>query len=316
MLSRVAERLYWMARYVERAENTARLVEVYANLFLDLPRSVDLGWSTLITITGMEDAFNDRFQNADERNVVRYLLADPNHPGSVISSLAAARENLRTTRDVVPSEAFEAINELYLETREKAQQAVNRGGRHAWLDSVICGCQQIAGLLMGTMSHNQGYRFVELGRHLERADMTTRIIDSGVATLLSDEEADSLLTIMLWINVLRSSSGYQMYRQHVRHRVNGRDVARFLLADVEFPRAVSYCAEALERSLRRLPRHDRPLAALARLQRLLEQADERALGEPRAIHEYIDTIQQEISDLHDALAATWFLPPPELAGAA
>ena len=120
MLSRVAERLYWMGRYFERVESTARLVNAYTNQILDLPRGVDPGWRQLVDINGSNEIFETHYQNYDERNTVKFLLADAFNPGSVVSALAMARENVRTTRDVLPTEVWDHANELHLYCRENA----------------------------------------------------------------------------------------------------------------------------------------------------------------------------------------------------
>ena len=114
MLSRSAERLYWLARYLERTENIARLVSVHMNLLMDLPKGVEMGWRQLIMITASEQAFNKSYNSANERNITRFLLADADYQGSLFSSLSAARENIRTSRELLPDEAWEQVNEMYL----------------------------------------------------------------------------------------------------------------------------------------------------------------------------------------------------------
>ncbi|MCC9003169.1 MAG: alpha-E domain-containing protein, partial [Candidatus Competibacter sp.] len=183
MLSRVAQNIYWMARYIERAEDTARIINVNTNLLLDLPRNMTFGWLPLIFIVGAEKQFFEKDPNrlADESTVVKFLISDSDNPGSIISSLASARENLRTTRDTVPQEAWEQINGLYIFARDHVP---TRRGRFEFLRRVIHGAQQINGMLAGSMSRTAAYDFVWLGRFLERADMTTRILDVRSANLL------------------------------------------------------------------------------------------------------------------------------------
>ena len=210
MLSRVAERLYWMGRYLERVESTARLVSAYTNQILDLPKGVDPGWQQLVGINGSNAIFEGHYQNYDERNTVKFLLADEFNPGSIISGLNAARENVRTTRDVLPTEAWDHTNELYLYCREHAANGVLRKHRFTFLKQVVIRCQQITGLLTGTMSHDQPCNFVRLGRNLERGDMTTRIVDSAVTLLMPRIEAPAPYDSLLWVNVLKSLSAFQM----------------------------------------------------------------------------------------------------------
>ena len=173
MLSRVAENLYWMARYIERAEDTARLLSVNSHLMLDLPRHLPLGWAPLIEMTGTLETFNERHSSFDERNVVHFLCADAQNGSSILSALASARENLRTTRDVVPREIWEEVNQLYLNVADHAESGVSPRRRDAFLKNVIRGCQTLTGLIEGTLSHGPARTFIKLGRQLERADMTT-----------------------------------------------------------------------------------------------------------------------------------------------
>jgi len=324
MLSRVAQNIYWMTRYVERAEDTARLINVNTNLLLDLPRTTTFGWLPLIFIVGAESLFfeKDPYRLADETNVVKFLIGDPDHPGSIISSLAAARENLRTTRDTVPQEAWEQINGLYIYARDHLP---SRRGRYEFLRRVIHGAQQIGGLLAGTMSRTAAYDFVRLGHYLERADMTTRILDVRSANLLSharqtqtqtqtpvqtqtlaptQEEQDPFESIQ-WMSVLKSLSAYQMYRQQVRVRVNGPDVLKFLLQDEYFPRAVAFCLRQLEICLRKLPRHEAALAALAALRQTLNAAAVPELAH-EGLHDFIDGVQLGLGELHGQIAAAYF----------
>ncbi len=329
MLSRVAQNIYWMTRYVERAEDTARLINVNANLLLDLPRNTTFGWLPLIFIVGAEQQFFEKDPNrlADEANVVKFLISDRDHPGSILSSLAAARENLRTTRDTVPQEAWEQINGLYIYARDHVP---TRRGRYEFLRRVIRGAQQIGGLLAGAMSRTAAYDFVRLGHYLERADMTTRILDVRSANLLSHatpaqsqtqtqqtqtqiqtqtvtpekEEQDPFESIQ-WMSVLKSLSAYQMYRQQVRVRVSGPDVLKFLLQDEYFPRAVVFCLRQLEICLRKLPRNEASLAALAALRQKLNTAAVPELAR-EGLHDFIDEVQVGFCELHDQIAAAYF----------
>lgn len=306
MLSRVAERLYWTGRLIERAENTARLISVYANLLLDLPRPVRLGWDALLNITGSEELFSSRYQNADERNVVKFLLTDRFNPGSILCSLAQARENTRTTREVVPSEGLEQINDLYWFAKEHTDKGVTRRNRFKLLEAIILHCQQINGLLAGTMSHDSGYRVTRLGRSLERADMTTRILDVGAVNLLErDGEEPGPHQSILWMSVLNSLSAYQSYRQHVRTRVQGEDVLAYLLHDLKFPRSVGHCLHEAEFCLLELPRNEAPLRSIVRLRRRVAECEVSTLV-TLGLHDFIDELQFELGTAHESITATYF----------
>lgn len=312
MLSRVAERVYWMGRYLERAESTARLVSAYSNEVMDRPRHMRPSWQSLADITGASALFGGHYKNYDERNVVKFLLADTFNPGSVLTSVHAARENARTTRELLPTEAWEDMNRLHLYVRENVQSSLARRHRFDFLHTVIFRCQQLSGLLDGTMSHDSAYDFVRLGQSLERADMTTRIVDSAVAMLMPRAGRPTDADNVLWVNVLRSLSALQMYRQHVHPRVEGPDAVRFLLQDRYFPRAVDFNIAVAEACLNALPRSDAPLLRVGRLQRRISEAEPRTM-DLEALHEYIDTLQAGIAAIHEQAAEVWFRSRPEAA---
>jgi uncharacterized alpha-E superfamily protein len=306
MLSRVAESLYWMARYLERTEDIARIINVNANLVLDLPRQIDFGWEPLIAITGGEETFPELYEQMDERSVVKFLVSDRNNPGSIISSLDFARENLRTTRDIVPREAWELLNDLYMHARQRTASGVPKRGRYEFLKDLIGRCQQLTGLLAGTMSRTDAYWFIKAGRYLERADMTTRILDVRSEDLLETRHEDfSAYENIQWMSVLKSLTGYQMYRHHVRVRVRGADVLRYLLKDPLFPRAVAHCLAEVDACTQRLPRNEVPKRAIARIQRRLKKADVATLMHG-ALHGFLDDLQLAIAEVHSGIDATWF----------
>ena len=307
MLSKVAERVYWTARYLERVENTARLVVVYANLLLDLPKSVNLGWYNLVLLNSLEDTFSERYRNQDERNVVKFLLGDATNPMSVVSSLNLVRENVRTTRDVVPAEAWELINELSIFVTENIPNAVNRGQRHEVLEGIIRGCQRINGLLYGTMTHDAAWDFLRLGRNLERADMTTRILDAGSSAILQVQDSENAVNArqIIWGNVLRSVGGDQPYRRKLRCAVQGAEVVRYLLEDHQFPRTIEHCLTAIADSATKLPQA-RPVVGFVKnlRARVFEDVQYDDLGEP--LRQYLNTLQVELGQLHLVIADTWF----------
>jgi uncharacterized alpha-E superfamily protein len=317
MLSRVAQNVYWMARYIERAEDTARLIGVNDILLLDLPRNT-LGWEPLVFISGAEDLFYENYNKPDEVSVIQFLVGDRRNPGSIHSSLSSAREDLRTSRDVVPRDAWEQINDLYIYVRDHLVIGMSRRGRFEFLKRIIHGSQQITGLLAGTMNHAAAYEFVRIGRNLERADMTTRILDVRSANLLiqqtqvqedqsqTQEELNPFENIQ-WMSVLKSLSAYQMYRQQVRLRVRGPDVLKFLLQDPLFPRTVYHCLEEVEDCLSRLPRNLAPLESIAELRERLTTARIPELALNRAsMHTFIDELQMSLGHIHDQLTATYF----------
>jgi len=311
MLSRVAESIYWMARYVERAENTARLVLVNLNVMLDLPRAVRPGWDKLVEIMGSEELFRDLHRRPDERAVTGFLVSERRNPGAMINSLKYARENARTIRDIIPQEAWEQLNSLHQYGQEHAGDALVQKRRFDYLHGIIRGAQTLTGILAGTMTHDAGYAFLKAGRNLERADMTTRIIDvrSAGLTGLRADEALAAYDNLQWMSVLKSLTAYQMYRREMQVRVQRPMVLRFLLQDPRFPRAVRHCLVQAEQCIAQLPRAEVPLKIARQLESALEKAEPEALDQAQ-LHAYIDTLQLGMAEIHEAIAATWFRHEP------
>ena len=306
MLSKVAERMYWLGRYVERAENIARLVNVNASLQLDLPRGVKPPWHGLTDIFDQTEEFLQAPKTADERSVIKFILADKDNASSLLSTVRFARENARTTREILPTEAFELITELHHFANERINDALGRAGRHEYLASIVNQCHQLTGALFGTMSHDLGYAYIRLGRNVERADMTTRILDVTSTQILTKElQLPETYDTALWMSVLRSISAYQMYRQHVTDRVNAEDVVEFLLQDRHFPRSVAHCISELKSCCSELPRNEEPLRALASVARKVADVDVAEVLES-GLRGYIDDFQLELAGVHDEIANTWF----------
>lgn len=307
MLSRVAERVYWAARYLERIENTARLIDVYDKLIFDLPKTVNIGWYNLISLNSASEAFSERYKVQDERNVVKFLLGDKTNSSSITSCLNMARENLRTTRDVIPAESWELINELNLFVADNLQKGVNRSERHYFLDGVIKGCQQIQGLIHGTMSHDSAWLFMRLGRNLERADMTTRILDAGVrAAMYATEDSDGVnVSQIVWGNVLRSLGADQSYRRAVRARVSGDLVAQYIMEDKAFPRAIAMCFNSIISTVENLPQNSTVLSQLKKShKRVHKNIDYSDLGEP--MKDILNDLQLDLGVIHTSIADSWF----------
>lgn len=307
MLSRVAERIYWTARYLQRVESSARLVNTYTNLLMDLPREVNLTWFNLVTLNSGEEAYDARYKVRDERNVVKFTLVDDTNPSSMLVSLDQVRENLRTTRDVIPENAWELINELTSFARDSISNGgLNRVKRQEFLTQIINQCQMIQGYVASTMSHDAGWEMWSIGRALERADMTTRILEAGAGILLDETTADTVQApLVIWGSVLRSSSADHAYRRTVSATVRGRKVARFLLHDELFPRSVNYCLKDIKQSVRQLPKQRKVLQGCKELDKLLdpsllgEQLDDSFLA-------YINRLQIQLAGMHSLFSDTWF----------
>jgi uncharacterized alpha-E superfamily protein len=307
MLSRSAERLYWLARYLERTENIARMVSVHMNLLMDLPKGVEMGWRQLILINASEQEFHEKNNVANERNVTRFLLADASYPGSLFSSLSAARENIRTSRELLPDEAWEQVNEMYLFAKNNLETVANRRHRVLFLNEILKGCQRFTGLLSGYMSHNHPYRFIRLGRNIERADMTSRILDLA-SLLLSESRSDEMrqYETILWMNILKSLNALLMYRQQMRSRVKGDDVLNFLLLDTSLPRAIGCCIAEMFDCVSRLPNSDKLPLKLIELEEYVQAIDTRQTTQEQ-LRGILDGLQNKLGALHGQIADNWFL---------
>ena len=306
MLSRVAERIYWMARYLERAEDIARIINVNTHLVLDLPKKATLGWMPLIEITGNKRLFNDLYEEANERNVIRFMINDTNNGGSLLNSIINARENARTIRDIIPRDAWERVNNLHIITKSQLPQGLSRRNRYEFLHSVIGGIQLTTGLLAGTMTHNFGYDFLRIGRNLERADMTTRIVDVRSTNLLPEESTELVpYETIQWMSILQSLSAYENYRQFSQTRVQGSQVLKYLLQDTQFPRSFLHCLGEMQSSLQNLPRHRPPLRYLNQIIREMKTIDLESLKR-KAAHRLLDDLQLQLAKFHKLVNDTYF----------
>jgi uncharacterized alpha-E superfamily protein len=311
MLARVVENVYWLSRYLERAENTARIIGVNTNLLLDLPGGIAPGWLPLVDISGnraeFDALFKEKATRGEERDVVTFLIADKANPGSICSSLQYARENARTLREVLPNEAWEQLNEFFAEFTRDLQTGINKRTRFAFLHRVVMSLQTLAGVLDGTMNRNDAYTFSTLGRNLERADMTSRIVDVRSAQLLPAETPELRpFESVQWMSVLKSLSGYQMYRRAMRTPVRRPEVLKFLFKERLFPRAFYHTMMEVDSCLRVLPRRDMPITRLAALRSLVTAARPEAMSQEE-LHHLIDQLEQGLIAVNNAISDTYFL---------
>ena len=310
LLSRVAESVYWSGRYLERAETTARLMKIHTELLLDLPTAVGIGWSPLLAVTGSRAEFDEHHDDTTEDAVIRFLAVEPNSSASILSSVAAARSNFRVTRAVFPNSSWEELNRLFLWIAESRSQAVDRRTRVSWMERIIRDCQVLRGLLASTMSHDAAYSFLEIGRAIECADMTTRVLDVQAGVLLgrpgASLKATDTYADITWASVLKSLSAHQMFRRTVRAGVSGTEALRFLLRDAQFPKSVEFSLTRISQALLELPRYDHAMACCARVEKLLVDASVDELP-TTGLHEYVDELQIGIAELHNMLTETYFV---------
>ena len=315
LLSRTAEDLYWLGRHVERAESVSRIVNEHTSLLVDLPVDVESDWAALLNITGSEEGFSERYDDRGEVDVITYLMADVGNPGSVLRSVNAARENLRVSRQMVPRAGWECLNRLHLTATEATAGCTVRTQRMEVTEAIIGSCQQLAGILAGTMSRDHAYRFWELGRLVERADMTTRVLDVRAGTLMSTTSATTPSTHppadrspyedVRWLGVLRSVAAQNMYQRSASTSVQGEGVVAFLLDDPDFPRSIAHCVAQIERTVAELPSREEPLVAVDAVRHVItDRADGPLTAEQ--LHGQVELLQESLGAVHDALCTSYF----------
>ncbi|WP_101756794.1 alpha-E domain-containing protein [Oceanicoccus sp. KOV_DT_Chl] len=305
MLSRVAERLYWMARYLERAEDMARLTNAYTHMAMDIPKGAEPGWDVLVRIMDAEAAYTDHYRVYNEQNVLKFIIADEDNVGGIYNAIRAVRENVRTTRDVLPEEAWEYVNELYIYAQEHADKSIGRRNRYKFLETVITSCQMISGMLSSTLSRDHAYRFIKLGRLLERADMTTRIIDVGAAALLGEDRHHTTVDPLIWASLLKSLSAMGAYRRMIGPQVEANDVVDFVLRNETLPRSVKFCLNGMREELIPLTNH-KPVVKLLDRARRKQSGFDPYNSTREQLHTFVDEFQASLFNINRTIDSTWF----------
>lgn len=311
MLSRVANSIYWMARYVERAENLARFIEVTLNFILDQPDTACGQWEPLLLATGDEQDFKERYQSATAENVVHFLTLDTEYPNSIISCLTQARENARTVREAISSEAWEQINEFYLWVKKSPSQSTSLDSQFEFFQRIRMASHLFSGIIDATMSRGTGWQFANLGRLIERSDKTCRILDVKYFTLLPRiEDVGTTIDDLQWSSVLRSVSGFEMFRKRY-HAITVRRIVEFLILDRDFPRAVRFCLDGAERSLHAITGSPESVFRNPAEQRLGQLRAKLAYTDVESIintglHEFVDDLQQNLNLIDEAVFDMFF----------
>ena len=305
MLSRVAERLYWMARYHERTEDLCRLTDAYTHLLMDLPEGSEMGWEMLVRILDAGESYESNYRVYGETSVLRFLLADSRNPSSILSSISAMRENARTTRDELPEQAWEYTNELHLFAQDQASKSIGRRKRYQFLDHVMMSCQQMHGLLVGSLSRDHAYRFIHIGHLIERADMTSRVLDVGAAAILGRERPDLTYDPLLWGCLLRALSSQSSYREYLGPVIEPASVADLVIREQAHPRSVIFCLKGIQRALIEMPNNSRAMG-------LIDESIKEVTGfsieqkKLHKLHDSIEGIQARLSSINDVIADSWF----------
>ena len=309
MLSRVADSLYWMSRYIERAENDARILDVNLQLLLDLGGETDTlqHWAPVIASLEETELFDSLYDTANERSVIEFLSLQKKNPNSIVSCLTLARENARTTREQISSEMWEQINRLYLFVRSENARKLLRSSPHEFFKRVVTGSHLFQGITNATMTHGEGWDFIRIGALLERADYTSRILDVKYHILLpSGESVGGNIDTIQWMAVLKSCSALEAYCKLYVSQVAPWKVAEFLITHRDFPRSIRYCIDSLDAVLHRISGVDENLYAneAERLSgRLRSDVDFVTIGEifKFGLHEYLESIQKRLVEVSDAM---------------
>lgn len=308
MLSRVGERVFWLARYLERVESTARLINVHTALLMDLPEHRDINWFSLITIFDGRQAYFERYDGVTEYDVMHFLLADSSYDGSLVNALFSLRENARTSLDVLPESLWEQINELHLLVKGELSSIGNRRRRQKLLLTIIERCLCIWGIIANHMSRNSAYDFLLVGKHLERADMTSRILEM-TSMLVADSQTENSKQYqsLLWATLLRSLSAQQMYIQANSSSIKAESVLTFLITDQCFPRSLCFSVTALGKYLSYLPRAEATLERQAEILSSLKQYDVQKYP-AASIRVFMDDLQISLNELTGDIVKNWFYP--------
>jgi uncharacterized alpha-E superfamily protein len=246
MLSRTAQNLFWLSRYIERAENTARLLDVTYRMSL-MPSAEsrqDEQWSPLLVIGSSADEFGARYGQVGSASVLEYMGFDSANPSSILACVAAARENARAERSAISTEMWESLNATHLELQSKKYKDFAKDGLRSFFDWVKERSHLFRGVTFGTMYRDDAFHFLRLGTFLERGDNTARILDIKYHQLMPGERMNGeAVDYFQWGALLRSVSAFRAYRQAYRDTVDPQKIAELLILDSDMPRSLLYCFE-------------------------------------------------------------------------
>jgi uncharacterized alpha-E superfamily protein len=312
MLSRVASNLYWMSRYVERAESTARVLDVTwrMSLLVKEPRLQDQEWFAPLNITGTLFPFAGRHSTVCAKEVLHFVALDPENPSSIYSCAKHARENARAVRGSITSEMWEVLNATWLEMQKMNEDKMNAHGVSAFFDWVKERSHLFRGVAFGTMRRDEAFNFTRLGTHMERADATARILDVKYHILLpSVEDVGGAVDYYQWSAVLRSVSAFEAYRKVYRDVITPIRLAELLVLRDDIPRSLHFCMRQVMETLD-LVKNDRSAETLRQAGQILSQlrygriSDIFALG----LHEYLTDYLDAMQELSAQIQGSFFAP--------
>ncbi len=311
MLSRIADTMYWMNRYVERAENYARFMDVNFNLSLESAPDAVQQWKPLVMITGDWALYESLYETVQKEKVIYFLGFDPQNPNSVYNSICNARENARAIRPELTKEVWEQINLVYFLMKEGMEKKAwkNKDPR-VFFKKIKEGCQFLYGIFAITISRNDGWHFGNIGQLIERADKTSRVLDVKYHILLSTPQAvGTPFDLSQWAALLKSVSAYDMYRKKYG-KLTALNISEFLILDKVFPRSINFCLIEAEKSLNAITGNEGGFTnsaekQLGKLKSQLEFADINDIFDD-GLHEYVDTFQKELNGVSTAIYDSFF----------
>ncbi|MFP4154814.1 MAG: alpha-E domain-containing protein [Halothiobacillaceae bacterium] len=308
MLSRTAENIYWMGRSLERADNTARLVLTTLGVRSEAGPASGFDWQAVTQVMGLAARPAGPDQQDPGCEVLTRLIEGPDNPGSILSSLHAARENGRTYREGLPVLVWETLNGLYLDLGARSRLPADLRARDELLRTTVAGTATINGLIHETMSHDQAWLFWRIGSMLERVDMTTRIID--LTTVIDPvRDGQDLARDAIWAHVLKALGAWQMYRLRHGVRPNPGRILSFLAENRHFPRSLAFAFSEMEVALGELPARG-PMRSLRNARRVLDALPDGQ--DPQALHLWLDEVQISVARVHEHLLRTYFQPEERL----
>lgn len=324
MLSRVADSMYWIGRYIERAENISRLLDVMLQLVLDYEplgeAQFTATWEPIVQAAGDQEQFFKLYPVADEASVSAFLTMDRRNANSIVSCVNAARENARMIRDQISGEMWEMINDLYLDLKKQDVESLGHSELAHFLARVRTGSHLFQGLTEATFFHEEGYRFLNVGKYLERADQTSRMLDIKYHIIMPEgQEVGGALDASQWIAVLRACSAFESYHRIYVADVLPWKVAEFLLLAPTFPRSLHFCLRTAGYHLRAISETaeghftNEAEKLLGRLSAEITYCD---IGDifREGLHEFIDRVQKRLLKLNKAVFETYlFYPEVDLA---
>jgi uncharacterized alpha-E superfamily protein len=313
LLARYAECIFWLARFVERAENLARIIEVHETFARN--RSGARDWYSIVQLNADEEAFSAKHSTANAKNVIRFYLTDRENPTSIVGAINNARENGRTLRPLISTEMWVQLNVFYNRLVAIDDRELAPGSLSPLLAEIKQSCETFTGITEGTFYRDQAWYFYRLGRYIERADQTTRLLDSKYYVLMRDADVDNVVNTGQWLALLRAASGYHAFRLLHQSDLNPWRVAAFLLFNESFPRSVLLCVKEVDAAVTGLKSRYNLRAGndvAEGLDQLRSILGTRSIEEVLSggLHEFIDFIQGYLSAITDRLGAAFFGHPP------